>query len=101
MKQAPVAHRESCKAVPLGFPKVSIRNMMKAMENTSHQHMALEASSWPKPSRCTLLTEQPQIGAIITESRDVVMTLIINHFPVCLRVTIVSEHRALATLELC
>jgi len=44
----------------------------------------MEVSSWPKSDRCTLPAEQPQIGAVITESRCVMMILIINHFPVCL-----------------
>lgn len=44
----------------------------------------MEVSGWPKSDRCTLPAEQPQIGAIITESRYVMMSLVINHFPVCL-----------------
>lgn len=65
---------------------------MRSLVNTSHQRMVLEGSGWAESDTCTLLAEQPQIGTIITEIRYVMMSLIINHFPVWLWVTIVSEH---------
>lgn len=78
-------------AAAWGFPKFSI-STMKNLVNTSHQHMVLEGSGWAESDTCTLPAEQPQIGTIITEIRYVMMSLINNHFPVCLWVTIVSEH---------
>jgi len=47
------------------------------------------------------MAELPQIVTIITESRCVMVSLIINRFPVCLWVTEVLKPSVLETWELC
>lgn len=77
----------------VGISKSSCQEYDEGHGNHFPTAQGVEVSGLAKSDRCTLLAEQPQIGTIITESRYVIISLIINRFPVCLWVTVVPDHR--------